>query len=122
MTSQLNCAAEKGHLGVSALLMQRGANTRAMDSYLRTPIMNACAKQHLLCVQALLPHADLAHLNKYGCSLLHIAASKGGPAVLGVILPRYVEAGLVDCVSASALACSQTNLHHAQGCAPSVLG
>jgi len=65
VTSQLNCAAEKGHLGVSALLMQRGANTRAMDSYLRTPIMNACAKQHLLCVQALLPHADLAHLNKY---------------------------------------------------------
>jgi ankyrin repeat protein len=92
----LHCAAEKGHLGVSALLMQRGANTRAMDSYLRTPIMTACSKQQLLCVQALLPRADLAHRNTHGETLLHLATVFGGPAVLEAVLPRYVEAGLVD--------------------------
>jgi len=92
----LHLAAEKGHIGVSVLLMQRGADTRALDSDLDTPIMVACAKQQLLCVRALLPHADLDHLNKRGASLLHLAAYDGGPAVLEVVLPRYVEAGLVD--------------------------
>jgi uncharacterized protein len=95
-STPLHYAARNGHIGVAALLMQRGADTRAMDSALFTPIMLACFNQQLLCVQALLPHADLAHCNKYGASLLHIAAAKGGPAVLEVILPRYVEAGLVD--------------------------
>jgi ankyrin repeat protein len=92
----LHFAAQNGKVGVVALLMQRGADTGALDSVLMTPIMLACFKQQLLCVQALLPHADLAHCNKNGCSLLHIAALCGGPAVLEVILPRYVEAGLVD--------------------------
>jgi ankyrin repeat protein len=92
----LHHAAEDGKVGLVALLMQRGADTRALDAELRTPIMVACINQQLLCVQALLPHADLDHPNKYGCSLLHMAAFDGGPAVLEVILPRYIEAGLVD--------------------------
>jgi Ankyrin repeats (3 copies)/MYND finger/Ankyrin repeats (many copies) len=92
----LHLAAQFGHCGVVALLMQRGADTRAMESDLWTPIMVACAKQQLLCVQALLPHADLDYCHKYGYSLLHVAACDGGPAVLEVVLPRYVEAGLVD--------------------------
>jgi ankyrin repeat protein len=92
----LHLAAQHGHCGVTALLMQRGANTRATSSDLCTPIMVACFNQHLLCVQALLPHGDLAHRSKDGGSLLHIAAFHGGPAVLEAILPRYVEAGLVD--------------------------
>jgi len=76
--------------------MQRGADTRAMESELRTPIMVACISQQLLCVQALLPHADLDHRDRYGTSLLHTAAADGGTAVLEAILARYVEAGLVD--------------------------
>jgi ankyrin repeat protein len=92
----LHVAAQWGKVGVVAFLMQRGANTRALDSELYTPLMVACVKQHLLCVQALLPHADLDHRNKYGGSLLHVAAAHGGPAVLEAILPRYIEAGLVD--------------------------
>jgi ankyrin repeat protein len=92
----LHYAAQFGHCGVVTLLMQRGADVRALDSDLRTPIMVAVRHQHLLCVQALLPHADLVHRNKYGYSLLHIAAVQGGLAVLEVILPRYIEAGLVD--------------------------
>jgi ankyrin repeat protein len=92
----LHLAAEKGHIGVSVLLMQRGADTRALDSNLDTPIMVACRNQQVLCVQALLPRADLAHLNECGASLLHLAAYDGGPAVLEVVLPRYIEAGLVD--------------------------
>jgi ankyrin repeat protein len=95
-STPLHSAAQFGHCGVVALLMQRGADTGALDSVLQTPIMIACGKQHLLCVQALLPHADLTHRNKYGASLLHNAAAHGGPAVLDVVLPRYVEAGLVD--------------------------
>jgi hypothetical protein len=47
-----------------------------------TPIMVACDHQQLLCVQALLPHADLAHCNTSGGSLLHVAAAQGDPAVL----------------------------------------
>jgi ankyrin repeat protein len=92
----LHIAAEKGHNGVAALLMQRGADMRATNVDLCTPIMVACNHQQLLCVQALLPHADLAHLNTYGGSLLHIAVAQGDPAVLEAILPRYIEAGLVD--------------------------
>jgi len=92
----LHFAARNGHIGVVALLIQRGSDTRATDSELYTPLMVACAYQQLLCVQALLPHADLGHRNNRGASLLHIAASGGGPAVLEVVLPRYVEAGLVD--------------------------
>jgi ankyrin repeat protein len=92
----LHFAAQEGKVGVVALLMQRGCDTRALDSYLRTPIMMACKHQHLLCVQTLFPHADLAHRSKVGYSLLHIAAAHGGPAVLEAILPRYVEAGLGD--------------------------
>ena len=65
--------------------MQRGANTRALDSDLYTPITVACKHQQLLCVQALLPHADLAHLDNQGASLLHLAAAHGGPAVLEVV-------------------------------------
>jgi ankyrin repeat protein len=92
----LHSAAQFGRCGVVALLMQRGADTRALDSDLLTPIMHACQHQQLLCVKALLPHADLGRRDKRGITLLHIAASHGGPAVLEVILPRYVEAGLVD--------------------------
>jgi ankyrin repeat protein len=95
-STPLHYAAQKGKVGVVALLMQRGADTRAMDSDLRTPIMVACDNQQLLCVRTLLPHADMTHLNKYGASLLHMAAGLGGPTVLDVVLPRYVEAGLVD--------------------------
>jgi len=91
----LHVAAQRGKVGVVALLMQRGADTCAMTLDLRAPIMLACITQQLLCVQALLSHADLDHRDEYGASLLHIAA-KGGPAVLEAILPRYVEAGLVD--------------------------
>jgi ankyrin repeat protein len=94
--TSLHVVAEKGHLGVAALLTQRGADTRALDVDLRTPIMVACQNQHLLCVQALLPHADLDHCHKYGYSLLHFAALRGGPAVLEAVLPRYIEAGLLD--------------------------
>jgi ankyrin repeat protein len=103
-STPLHYAAQEGKVGVVALLMQRGADTRALNSDLFTPIMVACqrqqlvacGKQQLLCVQALLPHADLDHHSKHGGSLLHIAAAHGGPAVLEAVLPRYVEAGLVD--------------------------
>jgi ankyrin repeat protein len=95
-TTPLHFAAQFGNVGVVALLMQRGADTKVMNSDLCTPIMMACGKQQLLCVRALLPHADLTHHLKKGSSLLHIAAAQGGPAVLEVVLARYVEAGLVD--------------------------
>jgi ankyrin repeat protein len=94
--TSLHLAAQNGKVGVCALLMQRGADTRAMNVDLWTPIMVACVSQQLLCVQALLPHAELDHCDNYGYSLLHHATKHGGPAVLEAILPRYVEAGLVD--------------------------
>jgi ankyrin repeat protein len=95
-STPLHVAAQCGKVGVAALLMQRGADTRALDSDLRTPIMVACKHQQLLCVRALLPHTDLSHRDKHSISLLHIAAVKGGPAVLEAVLPRYVEASMVD--------------------------
>jgi ankyrin repeat protein len=92
----LHAAAQTGKVGVVTLLMQRGASTRSLNVDMRTPIMVACSTQQLLCVRALLTHADLDHCDKYGSSLLHMAAMYAGPAVLEAILPRYVEAGLVD--------------------------
>jgi ankyrin repeat protein len=92
----LHWAAQAGNVGVVALLMQLGGNTHATDTELFTPIMVACVNQQLLCLQALLPHADLANCTKCGPSLLHMAAVHGGPAVLEAVLPRYIEAGLVD--------------------------
>ena len=92
----LDAAAAHGHVGVVACLMQRGADTFATGSLLQTPKMFACVTQHLLCVKALLPRADIRHLDRHGYSLLHLAVKHGGPAVLEAVLPRYVEAGLVD--------------------------
>jgi len=92
----LHFAAQTGKVGVVALLMQRGADTRALNVDMRTPIMVACSTQQLLCVRVLLPRAELGHRHKYGSLLLHIAAVHGNPAVLEAILPRYVEASLVD--------------------------
>ena len=57
--------------------------------------MMACRFGHLLVVKALLPHTDLRHLNNEGCALLHEAAVCN-EAMLEAVLPRYVEAGLVD--------------------------
>ena len=92
----LDAAAAHGHVGVVACLMQRGADTFATCSLLQTPIMFACVNQHVLCVKALLPRANIRHLDRRGYSLLHLAVKHGGPAVLEAVLPRYVEAGLVD--------------------------
>jgi ankyrin repeat protein len=94
--SPLHVAASKGHAGVAMLLLQRGADTCATDVAGRTPIFLGARKEHVLVVKALLPHADLTHRDGFGYSLLHIAAVFGGPAVLEAILPRYLEAGLID--------------------------
>ena len=94
--SPLHAAAAKGHAGVVMLLLQRGADTCATDAAGRTPIFLGADKEHVLVVKALLPHADLTHRDDSGYFLLHVAARFGGPAVLEAILPRYVEAGLID--------------------------
>jgi ankyrin repeat protein len=92
----LHISAERGHIGVVALLIQRGADTLATTLDLRTPIFAACQKQHLLVVKALLPHAQPTHRNRYGMSLLHCAVAFGGPAVLEAVLPCYKEIGALD--------------------------
>ena len=94
--STLHVAARHGHLGVVSLLMQRRADTRATGPNQCTPIFVACEAQHILVVKALLPHAELSHVNISGASLLHNAVEFGGPAMLEVVLPRFAEAGLVD--------------------------
>ena len=92
----LHAAANRGAVGVIGLLLNRGADPHATGTELQTPIMEACFYREVLAVQALLPRAELAHVNSDGFTLLHLAASFGGPAVLEAVLPRYVAAGLVD--------------------------
>ena len=94
--SPLHAAAAAGHAGVLMFLLQRGADTCATDAEGRTPIFLGARKEHVLVVKALLPHADLTHRDDSGYSLLHIAAACGGLAVLEAILPRYLQAGLLD--------------------------
>jgi MYND finger/Ankyrin repeats (3 copies) len=92
-------AAEGGHAGFVMLLLQRGADACAKNIQMRPPIFLACRRQHVLAVKALLPHAELTHFDKSELSLLHLAAIHGGPAILEAILPRYVEADLIDIAS-----------------------
>jgi ankyrin repeat protein len=92
----LDFAASHGSLGITALLLQRGADPNAADSNLETPIIRACMHDHLLIVRALLPFSNLAHRDSAGYSLLHRAAGKGHAAMLPEILPHYVRDGAVD--------------------------
>ena len=95
-STPLHAAAKRGAVGVIGLLLNRGADPNATCTALTTPIFSACFEREALAVQALLPHAELAHMTSDGLSLLLTAATCGGLGVLKVILPRYVEAGLVD--------------------------
>ena len=90
----LHVAAAHENVGVVALMLNRGADARATDDALSTPIM--CGIKSHIVVKALLPHSDLTRLGSGGESLLHATALFGGVAVLKLVLPRYVEAGLVD--------------------------
>jgi ankyrin repeat protein len=124
----LHVAAQRGHIGVVAFLMQRGANTYAADKYLQRPISHAVMFSRMLCVKALLPNADLTHADAHGMTLLHQAVSYGaGPEVLEAILPRYVAEGLLDmptakaqdsdklaCMTALMIACELANCAHVQ--------
>jgi Ankyrin repeats (3 copies) len=91
----LSLAAKNGHLDTVNLLVERGANVNVGDWKQRTPIMLACDNHHVEVVKALMPRADLMHCNSIGCMLLH-HASAFGPAFINVVLPRYLEAGLID--------------------------
>jgi ankyrin repeat protein len=98
----LHAAAVNGNVGIVALLLNRGADARATDDNLTTPIIHGIANRHrsmsrsMLVVKALLPHSNLTQLDCNGLSLLHIAVIVGDVALLKLVLPRYVEGGLVD--------------------------
>ena len=106
----LHVAAQRGHVGVVALLMQRGADTRAADVKLQHPISHAVSCSRALCVKALLPHADVAHADAQGLTLLHQAVLHAGPEILGAILPSYAAAGLLDIPEAKVHADRNTGL------------
>ena len=99
----LHVAARYGRAGIAALLVQRGADARALDSDLATPIDVACLYHQVLAVKTLLPYAELA-CDRIGLSVLHTAATCACPAVLEAVLPRFVEAGLID-IPASGVSC-----------------
>jgi len=91
----LSLAANKGHIETVHLLVERGANVNVGDWKQRTPIMLACDNKHIEVVKALAPRADLMQRNAIGCVLLH-HASACGTAFIDAVLPRYLEAGLID--------------------------
>jgi ankyrin repeat protein len=95
--TSLHAAARVGAVGIIDLLLGAGADPNATcTSEHHTPIFYASLGQHTLAVESLLPHIDPAHLDVYGTSLLHWAAMASTPDIVEAILPRFIEAGLVD--------------------------
>jgi ankyrin repeat protein len=92
----LHIAAGMGQTAVVKFLLERGADACATNVEGEHPILLACFNRHADTVKALMPHAKLRHLRKHGSSLLHVAAEFCGPAMLKLVLPLYVEEGIVD--------------------------
>ena len=71
-------AANHGHPAIVRLLMENNANTNAMDSLKKTPLIASTEKGHVMCVQALLS-CDLIrvdHRDKWGFNSLYYAFQK----------------------------------------------
>jgi ankyrin repeat protein len=71
-------ASDEGHPSIVRVLMGRNANTNAMDSLKKTPLIAAAEKGHILCVQALLACDAIRvdHRDKWGFNALYYAFKK----------------------------------------------
>uniref|UniRef100_H3CYI9 Ankyrin repeat domain 27 n=1 Tax=Tetraodon nigroviridis TaxID=99883 RepID=H3CYI9_TETNG len=106
----LHLACQRGHQGVTLLLLHYQANTDAQDNNGNTPLLLACTYGHEDCVKALVYydmqtcHLDLQ--NDKGDAALHLAARWGYEGIIQVLLENGADAHLLNRSRASPLQCA----------------
>ena len=87
--TSLHKAALKGHRAVVHLLLNRGADPNARDTYGETPLQNAAFYGHKDVVKLLLDGgADPNGSDEYGETALHKGAKNGSKEIVQLILER----------------------------------
>jgi ankyrin repeat protein len=74
LDEELLHAAKAGRLAEIGRLLALGANAKTADFFGHTPLMEACMKGSLECVERLIPVSDVRHQSGFGVSALAIAA------------------------------------------------
>jgi ankyrin repeat protein len=79
-------AAKEGRLSEIERLLAVGANAKTADFFGHTPLMEACMKGSLECVERLIPVSDVRHQSGFGVSALAIA-SWACPQAVETLIP-----------------------------------
>ncbi|KGO77047.1 NACHT nucleoside triphosphatase [Penicillium italicum] len=91
----LVAASEGGFLDIVQLLIQKGADISASDSFRETPLYVACENGHIEVVRLLLDKgADVHYQGPFGYSPMHNASSEGFSEIVLLLIDRgaYINA------------------------------
>ena len=93
----LHLAANFGHLGVSSILIEHGANVAAIDTDQQTPLHLAAKSGHSAIIRILIKHG--ANTNANDCNQqtpLHLAADSGNTAVISTLVEHGADTAAND--------------------------
>jgi len=94
--SPLHQAIVKQNLEKVTLLVESGADIEELD-YIRTPLMRAVSSQNLEIVKYLISQkANVHYVNKFGHTMLHVAAMSKNPKIFEYILSFNLDINRLD--------------------------